>query len=610
MRLLIAIWLLFIGVAGAFAAETPLAMNEAFRLSADRTAAGTIHLRWVMPPGYYLYRQHFSAKTADGTPVELTTAPGVKKNDANFGDSEVYYGSADADLGHPSAAVTVTYQGCQEHGLCYPPARRVIDPASLRITEEPLFIPPTAASQSAWSPPSTAGALDQTAVSVPDPASRALPASNIVQRFLDRGGIPLLLAAFFGFGILLAFTPCVFPLFPILAATLSREGEQLSTRRGLLLSVSYAVALATAFGLFGAIAGWTGENLQIALQSSLTVGIVAILFGVLGLSMFGLFELQLPSSLVTRLSRGRSGRGGSVASAAAIGFSSAFIIGPCVTAPLAGALLYVARTGDIALGAALLFALGLGKGVPLVIFGTVGARALPRAGAWMNSIKHIFGFVFFAFAIWMAEPIVPAWLPLVLWAALLMGVAVYLRSFHVSGTQQHPARIAAQALGLLAAVYAVILMVGAAAGSVQTLRPLDVFAGGGKAVAVASIGDQMTAVGSKAEFANQLDLAKTADKPLLVYFTADWCVSCRTIDRNVLSDPDVVNALSPVHKIKVDLSNISPSQRVLMKELDVVGPPTMIFFRRDQREAPDTRLIGEIGADDLLTAAKAVQTGS
>ncbi|TXH85550.1 MAG: protein-disulfide reductase DsbD [Rhizobium sp.] len=610
MRLIFTLGFYLVAFAVAFAAETPLAINDAFRFSVDRGASGAVQLHWQMPPGYYLYRRYLSAKTADGRAVELKTTPGVEKTDENFGKSEVYFGAADAVLEPVDAPVTVIYQGCQEHGLCYPPARRTIDPVTLAVSEQPVFSLPKAGAQSAWSGQSAGTAPADAKPLESDAVKPANPSGNIVDRFLSRGGVPLLLAAFLGFGALLAFTPCVFPLYPILAAALAREGERLDARRGFLLSASYAIGLATAFAIFGAAAAWTGENLQIVLQSPLTVAAVAVIFALLALSMFGLFELQLPPAWVTRLSRHGKRQGGSAGSAAILGFSSALIIGPCVTAPLAGALLYVARTGDTVLGAALLFALGLGKCVPLVIFGTIGSQALPRGGAWMESVKHIFGFVFFAFAIWMAEPVLPEWLPLVLWAALSMTVAVFLGAFDVTKGRTHPLRMASQAAGLLSAVYAVVLIVGAAAGSADPLRPLDGLSVAGRAEARANATEGMAAVASKEDLARQLQLARSTGKPSLVYFTADWCVSCRSIDRGVLSKHDVVDALAPLQTLKVDLTHIGPAQRELMHDLDVVGPPTMIFFQPDQQEVKDGRLIGEFGAKDVLEAAMAARSGT
>lgn len=608
MRLLLSIALYLLTFTVGFAADTPLAMDDAFRFSVTRGAPGTIELHWRMPPGYYLYRDHLSAANADGSVVNLETAPGVEKTDENFGTTEVYFGAADAVVRSATQKLTVTYRGCQEHGLCYPPASRMIDPASLTISDQPAFSLPTT-SKSAWSPQATGivSAKTDAAVAALKPAPRS---DTIVDRFLSRGGIGLALAAFVGFGMLLAFTPCVFPLYPILAATLTREGERLDTGKGFVLSVGYAIGLASAFAIFGAVAAWTGENIQIALQSPVMTAVLAAIFAILALSMFGLFELQLPSALVTRLSKQGKRRGGSVGSAMVLGFSSAFVIGPCVTAPLAGALLYVARTGDALLGAGLLFALGLGKGIPLVLFGTAGSKLLPRVGAWMESVKHIFGFIFFAVAIWLAEPVLPGWLPLLLWAILSMTVAIFFGAFDVTKGRAQPLRMCSQAIGLLAAVYAVVLLVGAAAGSIDPLRPLDGLSLAQTAGGRGDVVQKMAAVDSREEFTRRLTDAGAAGRASLVYFTADWCVSCRSIDRSVLSKPDVINALAPLQTLKVDLTAIGPSQRELMRDLNVVGPPTMIFIRPDRQEATDARLVGEFGANDVLEAAKAVQTGN
>lgn len=610
MRFSASVFLLVFAVGSTFAAETPLGMNDAFKFSVDRAQSGGVHLHWEMPPGYYLYRQYLSAKASDGGSVQVLTTPGVEKNDPNFGKSEVYFDRADAELSPVSSPVTVTYQGCQEHGLCYPPARRVIDPATLAVSEQPVFSPPTGG-KSAWSetaPTDKTKDAQTSATVAPDIA--VTDQDDIVGGFLSRGGVPLLLAAFVGFGILLAFTPCVFPLYPILAATLSREGETLDARRGFILSASYATALASAFGIFGAAAAWTGENLQIALQSPITIAAVALIFALLALSMFGLFELQLPAAWVTGISRLGGGRGGSVGSAAMLGFSSALIIGPCVTAPLAGALLYVARTGDVALGVELLFALGLGKGIPLVIFGTAGGQALPRAGAWMASVKHVFGFAFFAFAIWTAEPVLAQSLPLGLWAIWAMAIAVFLGAFDVTKGRTTPMRMGLQALGLLAAVYAVILVVGLAAGSIDPVRPLDGF-GDMQTVSRTNpnLEARMALLASRSQLSTELDAARLDGKASLVYFTADWCVSCRSIQRNVFSQQKIADALTSLKTFKVDLTNIGADQRDLMRALDVVGPPTMIFFRPDHQEAKGGRLIGEFGADDVLKAASAAKAG-
>src|SRR5690606_18986582 len=269
------------------------------------------------------------------------------------------------------------------------------------------------------------------------------------------------------------FTPCVFPMYPILAAALAREGERLTPGRGLRLSAAYVLGLASAFALLGAAAGWSGQNFQMVLQSSWTTGVIVVVFIALALSMFGLFELQLPSAWTSWIATRTGRRGGSTGSSAVLGFSSALIVGPCVTAPLAGALLYIAQTGDIALGTAALFALGLGKGLPLLVLGAFGGRALPQAGAWMEQVKRAFGLAFLATAIWLATPLLPPGADLVLWAALLIGFASYAFSVILP---HELVRTAGRALGGISLIYGAILMIGAAAGATDPLRPLTIFA--------------------------------------------------------------------------------------------------------------------------------------
>lgn len=608
MRFLLTLWFLFVSVVSAVADDVPLAMDAAFKLSVERNGTTGIRVQWAMPPGYYLYRNSISAKTAEGTSIELVTEPGVVKDDENFGRSEVYFGTAAAKLDPIGSSVVLIYQGCQDHSICYPPARRTIDAGTLRVSEEPLLTESDVGT-SGWTAETFTKASQDKKNNNLSAATVAASgkADDIVTGFLARGGLPLLLLAFLGFGVLLAFTPCVFPLYPILAATLMKDTRQLNARRGFALSVSYALGLATAFAIFGAIAAWTGENLQIALQSSLTIMVVAVVFVFLALSMFGLFELQLPSAWMTRLSRRRQGQSGSIGSAAVLGFSSAFIIGPCVTAPLAGALLYVARTGDIGIGTTLLFVLGLGKTIPLIIFGTLGAQALPRVGSWMNSVKHLFGFVFLALAIWVAEPVLPERLPLVLWAVWAMAASVFLGAFDFKTGRSTPLFMAIRALGLLSAVYAVVLVVGFAAGNTNPLQPLRTV-GSAPSLAEVHAEKTMEPVSSLSELAVQLDAARSSKQTSLVYFTADWCVSCRSIDRNVFSDPQVGEALGRLKTIKIDLTDIRPDQRALMQKLSVAGPPTLILFRPDQQEVTKGRLVGEFSADDVLKAAALAET--
>lgn len=598
----------------AAALERPLDMDKAFVFSVKRSEDGRVSLHWDIQKGYYLYREYLAAATPDGKPVVLETGPGALKDDPGFGKVEVYFDHAVALVSTDALALEVTYQGCQEEGICYPPTTREIDLAA-PATEGGSKWTPTRSAELAGSTP-VSGATQAIAVETRSADtgtgfSTAIPPSGgMVEGFLTRGGVPLVLVAFLGLGMLLAFTPCVFPMYPILAATLAREGERLTARRGFMLSLTYGLGLATAFGMLGLLAAWSGQNLQFALQSPVTIALTAMLFVVLALASFGLFELQLPALITRWFMRKRLSGPGSIGSAAVLGFSSALIIGPCVTAPLAGALLYIARSGDLVLGAAALFALGFGKSVPLVVLATFGSGILPRAGAWMERIRQLFGFLFIGTAIWLAEPLLPAAAVLALWSVLLVTFGVFIGAFDVLRPESGALSRLGKSAGLLSALYGTVLAVGLAAGASDPLVPLAPFSAGRAALSPAGVSKKdFIPVSSAHELETRLAASAKGKRPALVYVTADWCVSCRTIERSVLSQPEVGDALAGFDRLSVDLTTSNTDLAGLMKSLDIVGPPTMLFFE-ETAEVAETRLVGEVDKADLVRSAgqaKAVQ---
>ncbi|MDP2740665.1 MAG: protein-disulfide reductase DsbD [Pseudorhodobacter sp.] len=550
----------------------PLQPEEAFLLTATPLPEGGLALEWQIAEGYYLYRDYLAAATPEGTALVLDTPTGITKDDPNFGPSEIYYDAVTARLGAAVGMVNITWQGCQEDGLCYPPISRAVTQAGEILAE---------------------------AAAAPDADELTLNSDgdSMVEHLATQGGPLLVLASFLGFGLLLAFTPCVFPMFPILAGMLARQGKSLTPGRGALLSGSYVLAMASAFGLLGMVAAWSGQNLQLALQSPLALGIVAGIFVLLALSMFGLFELQLPAVMTARLSRIGGGRRGSVGGAAVLGFTSALIVGPCVTAPLAGGLLYIAQTGDVALGAGALFALGLGQGVPLFIAGTFGARVLPRAGAWMESAKRVFGFVFLGMAIWLGGRLLPGPVELALWAVLLIGAGVFLGAFDRLDIGAGPASRAGKTAGLVATLGGVILAVGAAMGADDPLRPL---AGFGRGFAQG----KPELVFARTDSPDTLTVAlKEAIGPAMIYVTADWCVTCRTIERRVFPDADVQATLGGLTLIKADVTETGPEGRALLDQLGAVGPPTLVFLNAQRSEVAGTRLVGDVTVKTLTRSA-------
>ncbi|MBU4528050.1 MAG: protein-disulfide reductase DsbD [Desulfomicrobium sp.] len=597
--------LLSLGAGEAQAASLPLAaplqMDEAFRPSISRLAPDRLAVEWKIAPGYYLYRDYLAAKSKNGAPIELETAAGKVKEDPGFGSTEVYYISAQATVVGWAETVELTYQGCQDGGLCYPPVTKLIDTATLEIRDLDR------ASQIAA--PSSSDAASSSAWSTQDPAAQgfALAADSSttkVDKLLADGGLTLLIAGFLGFGILLAFTPCVFPMYPIVAAMLSREGGRLTPRKGFILSSVYVLSLALAFGLFGLAAAWSGQNLQTALQSPAATAVIAGLFLVLALSNFGLFEIQLPAVIGNRLSSSRR-LGGSVGGAAALGFTSAFLIGPCVTAPLAGALLYIARTGDMIIGATALFALGVGKGIPLIVIATVGGKALPSAGAWMAKVRIVFGFAFIATAVWLASPLLPDGLLLLAWAVQAVTFGMYLAGLKVNREFTAP-RVLARSAALLFITWGALLLVGVGLGARDPLVPLDPLRARVAVTEAAVVTkSDFRRIASTEDLAAELAAAQSEDKASLVYVTADWCVTCRTIERSVLPASGVSAALEDARLLTIDMTSTDPKLEELLRSLEAVGPPTMIFFDQEKQEIVGTRLVGDITANSLTASALA-----
>lgn len=567
------------------AAQSPLRAEAAFRLAAAHDRDGALVLRWTIAPRTYLYRESLEARHG-GAKVALATPPGEEKDDPNFGRVDIYHGAVEARApGLPdSGLLEVAFQGCAEDGVCYPPARMTVDLATLAVAEAP---------REAFPEPKGIGAA-AAGPAAPSPAGGEGDAASL------SGPLPALLAAFLGFGLLLAFTPCVLPMIPILSGILAGGGEKPGRRRGFALSSAYVLAMAAAYGVVGLVAGWSGANLQAALQTPLALGLMAAALVALALSMFGLFDLALPPRLAGRLSTG--GRGGSVAGAALLGFGSALVVGPCVTPPLAAALLYAAQSGDGLRGGAALFMLGLGMGLPLVAAGTFGARILPRAGPWLGRVKAVCGVAFLAVAVALASRLLTGPAGLALWGALAVGVGVFVGSLdHMNAASGAMPRLG-KAAGLVALLYGGLLIVGAAGGAGDPLRPLGFLAA---RALPESAGPLETRVSTPAALDAALAEAKSADGPVLVTFTAGWCTVCKS-NEAVMAEPQVRARLAGLPVIAADVTHYGAQERALMKRHGVVGPPTLFLMDAAGREVPRSRLIGPITPDDISAlAAKA-----
>ena len=576
---------LLIAAAPAQGEESFLPPEQAFVLAVDQgNRPDKLGLHWTIAPGYYLYRNRLEVRPAAGGSLgETVRPPGEVKVDPNFGAVEVYHNSVTLQVDAARAtAVDVSWQGCAEAGVCYPPQKQRVN--LTHAAREAASDAPGAAVGPASQSTSSAGS------------------DSSITRMLSQRALWWTLPLFFVLGIGLAFTPCVLPMVPIISGIV--VGSHARPRRAFALSMSFVLAMACVYALLGFAAALAGTGLQALLQNQWTILGFSGVFVVLALAMFGFFELQLPSSLRERLAGTGPTRGGSVPGAAGMGALSALLVGPCMTAPLAGTLLYIAQTGNAAQGTLLLLSLGLGMGVPLVVISTAGARYLPKPGPWMDRLKGAFGFLLLATAVWMAQRVVPEPAVLLLSGALLTGLALTLWHLAVApGAPTGPAgpRLLVRCAAVLVGLWGGAMVLGAAAGATDPLRPLSsvVRARPGMREAPETTASFETIRDPKLLQA-RLDTARAAGQPALVDFSADWCTSCKTIEKEVFTDRQVRKALAGVVLLRADVTASDAAQLELMRRYQVIGPPTVMLFDAQGRERRDARLVGEFNPSDLL----------
>lgn len=583
--------------------------EQAFRFSARQIDPKTIEVRFDVTDGYYLYRERFAfAAQPAGVRLGRPEMPQGKVHfDETFGkDMETYRGVVVVKVPVEQApddgrwSLVVTAQGCADKGLCYPPMQSVYKVGGSVLGN--LFGDRSAPAQS--SP--TAPAADAPAAVVPpaaQPSARSATPTDDSDRIagaLASRNLALIGALFFGLGLLLTFTPCVLPMVPILSSIV--VGEHVTRGRAFVVSLAYVLGMAIVYTAVGVAAGLAGEGLSAALQTPWVLGVFALLMVALSMSMFGLYELQLPQRWQTRLTASSNRRqGGQIAGAAAMGAISALIVGPCVTAPLAGALAYIAQTGDAVTGGAALLAMALGMGVPLLLVGVGAGNLLPRAGKWMEATKRFFGFLLLGVAIWMVTPVLPAWTVMLAWAALLIVAAVYLGAFDALGPEPRGLARLGKGLGLLAALIGAIQIVGVASGGRDPLQPLSHLANlsGGAVAQPGKEAAQFERVRSVAELDARVAQAAAAGRPVMLDFYADWCVSCKEMETLTLADARVRARLANVVLLQADVTANNADDKALLKRFGLFGPPGIILFGADGRERP-VRVIGYQSANRFL----------
>jgi len=573
---------------GVSSDEDFLPPDEAFQLTASADGGAAVSLDWIIADGYYLYRHRVAVKTdTPGFTLGVPVLPdGKKKTDEFFGQVEVYYQQLDAEVPLERAAGTdtvelkVTYQGCADAGLCYPPITK-----TLSVKLPPPGTPPAAAGGTSAAGAGTATVAEQ---------------DRLADLIAD-GNLLAVMASFFGFGLLLAFTPCVLPMVPILSGIIAGQGKQATPTRSFMLSLTYVLGMALTYTIAGAAFAAAGQQAQTFFQQPWILVAFALLFVALALSMFGLYELQLPAALHHRLHHA-SGRQktGTFTGTFIMGALSALVVSACVAPPLVASLAVIGQTGDVFRGALALFSLALGMGAPLLLVGFAEGKLLPKAGPWMDKVKALFGVMFLGVAVWMLERILPGPLTVALWALLAFVAGYYFGGFSKSGGHSRPATSpVARGIGLFAMVYGVILLVGAAAGGSDPLQPLKGVSllGGGDGTAPATAELPFVPIRSVADLDRQLEDA--AGRPVMVDFYADWCVSCKEMDKYTFSDDAVRGDLDHFLLLKADVSANSDDDQALLQRFGIFGPPTTAFFGPGGEECRNFRLVGFVPADEF-----------
>tara|TARA_R110002073_G_scaffold114673_3_gene251988 strand:+ start:3440 stop:5365 length:1926 start_codon:yes stop_codon:yes gene_type:complete len=589
--------------------------DQAFKMSIVVQDGNTLVANFEPAKDYYLYRDKivFEPKVP-GTLIDRITLPqGKMKDDLTFGQTEVYYEPFQAIISLKREVSTTdqvlnlaaTYQGCNEPiGVCYAPINKVVD-LTLPAMKAAVDIVAEAVSGNA-----TAAAPDTTAELFQMPASS--PAieteSYKIDRMFETGNFWLILSGFFGIGLLLAFTPCVFPMFPILSGIIANR-PHLTKSRGFILALAYVLGMAVTYAAAGVAAGLSGAMLSAALQNAWVLGTFALVFVFLAFSMFGFYELQLSGVLQSKISEEAGHfKGGHLIGVFGMGALSALIVGPCVAAPLAGALLYISQTRDVVLGGSALFVMALGMGVPLLVLGASAGALLPKAGPWMESIKQFFGVLLLGVAIWLISPVISEVVHMLMWSVLLIISAIYLHAIDPLPERASGFRKFFKGLGVIALLTGIALLAGVLSGSRDILQPLS-------KISMARVENEATMINPNghlpfqrvktiAELDEQIRHSK--DKYIMVDFYADWCISCKEMERFTLSDSKVQSRLQNVVLLQIDVTAGTPDDAALLKRFKLFGPPGILFLDRQGNEIPNIKVIGFLNKGDFLTVLDAV----
>jgi thiol:disulfide interchange protein DsbD len=619
-RWLAVAWLGVIGALlwpGSAQAVEFLPVNQAFKLVTQATPEGQVLIDFALVPKTHLYRDRFSAQALpDSVKLQVADMPtGVRKFDEGFGkEVEVYYDqlsvkvsvAPDTPAGTP-ALLKVGYQGCADDGICYPPQTRYFRLTVAQGGKVAAVIPATAEDVTAagGSDLASAGAAN----SSPTSASTEAPAptggaSDRIREALASGRLLNVVGVFFIAGLLLSFTPCVLPMVPILSSIIVGDGD-VGRLRGFLLALCYSQGMALVYTLLGVAAGLLGEGLAASLQNPWVLGGMGLLMVALAMSMFGAYELQMPSFIQNHLHH-HSGRlqGGSLIGVFVMGVLSALIVGPCVSGPLAGALVYLSQTRDVVLGGTALYALACGMSLPLLLVGVSAGALLPRAGQWMESVKTFFGVLLLGVAWWLVSPVMPPLVQVLSLGALLLLAAAFAGGFDSLGHQPSLRHRAFKGLGVLLALLATAEIAGGLAGAQSPWAPLRPFVAG----AAASSSTQalpFKRISSAPELDAAVQAASQSGQAVMLDFYADWCVSCKEMEHLTFTDPRVQARLKNVVLLQADVTDNTAAHQALLKRFNLFGPPGILFFSAQGQELAQARVIGFQKADEFLASLQA-----
>ena len=563
--------------------------EEAFIVSAKAVSENVIKVQWQIADGYYLYKDkfQFSLQGNDLTITNVKLPEGKLKNDPDFGSVWVNYHDVDALLtiqrkedAASTAELLVNYQGCKEDVLCYPPISKTL----------PINLIASAVAETTTGADGSAASKSKT---------RQFSEQDVITEHLSDDSVLKNILIFFGFGLLLALTPCVFPMIPILSGIIIGQGSNMTSLRSFYISLTYVIAMASTYAVLGVIAGSFELNLQAASQNGWVITAFSAVFVFLAFSMFGFYELQLPSSWHSKHSHASGKLGGTLPGVAVMGVLSAIIVGPCIAPPLAGALLYISQTSDAVLGGMVLFAMGMGMGVPLIVIGTSEGKLLPKTGVWMESIKHIFGVLMLGVAVWFMERVLPGALALALWSLLFIVTAIYMGALDRSERQSRWQGLW-RGLGLAMLAYGLILMVGAASGGNNMFEPLQGLLNKDQAGDVRSSTLSFQTIKGVDGLQSVLDQATNEDKYVMLDFYADWCITCKEMEHEAFSDSRVHQMLSNVILLQADVTENDELDKALLKKFSLYGPPAILFFNKEGVEEKSHRLVGFLKTEDFL----------